>query len=91
MPPLPFVSHLLPDRAGDARHLVHTLLIRFAVGVGDTGKLVRVVAQTRRLAKQIGMVLTRPRPQLHAPDFAFDDGAVLPRGVEFLKKLLMLP
>ena len=30
-------------------------------------------------------------PQLHAPDFTFDDEAVLPRGVEFLKKLLMLP
>ena len=68
MPPLPFVSHLLPDRAGDARHLVHALLIRFAVGIGDTGKLVCVVAQARRLVKQIGMVLTRPCPQLHAPD-----------------------
>lgn len=29
-------------------------------------------------------------PQLHAPEFAFDDQAVLPKGVEFLKKLLML-
>ena len=29
-------------------------------------------------------------PQLHAPEFAFDDEAVLPKGVEFLKKLLML-
>ena len=34
---------------------------------------------------------TGDTPQLHAPDFAFDDEAVLPRGVEFLKKLLMLP
>jgi len=30
-------------------------------------------------------------PQLHAPDFDFDDETVLPAGVEFLKKLLMLP
>ena len=34
---------------------------------------------------------TGDTPQLHAPDFTFDDEAVLPRGVEFLKKLLMLP
>ena len=30
-------------------------------------------------------------PELHAQDFSFDDEAVLPAGVEFLKKLLMLP
>ena len=29
--------------------------------------------------------------ELHAPDFSFDDEAVLPVGVEFLKKLLLLP
>lgn len=29
-------------------------------------------------------------PELHAPDFRFDDEAVLPRGVEFLKRLLLL-
>ena len=29
--------------------------------------------------------------ELHAPDFSFDDEAVLPAGVEFLKKLLLLP
>lgn len=29
--------------------------------------------------------------QLHSPQFAFDDEAVLPRGVEFLKKLALLP
>ena len=29
-------------------------------------------------------------PQLHAPEFAFDDEAVLPQGVAFLQKLLML-
>lgn len=29
-------------------------------------------------------------PELHAPDFSFDDGAVLPAGVEFLKALLTL-
>ncbi|MDY5611882.1 M20 metallopeptidase family protein [Dysosmobacter sp.] len=29
-------------------------------------------------------------PELHAPDFCFDDELVLPQGVEFLKKLLML-
>ena len=34
---------------------------------------------------------TGDTPQLHAPDFAFDDEAVLPHGLEFLKKLLMLP
>ena len=34
---------------------------------------------------------TGDTPQLHAPDFAFDDEAVLPHGVDFLKKLLMLP
>ena len=34
---------------------------------------------------------TGDTPQLLAPDFSFDDEAVLPRGVEFLKKLLMLP
>ncbi len=28
--------------------------------------------------------------ELHAPDFSFDDEAVLPKGVEFLKKLMML-
>ena len=28
--------------------------------------------------------------ELHSPNFAFDDEAVLPRGVEFLQKLLML-
>ena len=41
-----------------------------------------------------------PRPQFVRPDwellngewdFAFDDEAVLPAGVEFLKKLVMLP
>ena len=30
-------------------------------------------------------------PQLHAPEFTFDDETILPKGVEFLKKLLMLP
>ena len=29
-------------------------------------------------------------PELHAPDFSFDDEAVLPAGVEFLKRLLTL-
>lgn len=29
-------------------------------------------------------------PELHAPTFSFDDEAVLPQGVEFLKALLML-
>ena len=29
-------------------------------------------------------------PELHAPDFDFDDMTVLPKGVAFLKKLLML-
>ncbi|MDD3346658.1 M20 family metallopeptidase [Oscillibacter sp.] len=29
--------------------------------------------------------------QLHAPQFSFDDETVLPKGVEFLKKLLLLP
>ena len=29
-------------------------------------------------------------PELHAPDFSFDDEAVLPAGLEFLKKLLMM-
>lgn len=29
-------------------------------------------------------------PELHAPEFCFDDEAVLPRGVEFLKKLLLM-
>ena len=28
--------------------------------------------------------------ELHAPEFCFDDEAILPEGVEFLKKLLML-
>ena len=28
--------------------------------------------------------------ELHAPEFCFDDEAVLPRGVEFLKRLLVL-
>ena len=34
---------------------------------------------------------TGDTPQLHAPDFDFDDRAVLPRGAAFLEKLLMLP
>ena len=29
-------------------------------------------------------------PELHSPEFCFDDEAVLPQGVEFLKRLLML-
>ena len=29
-------------------------------------------------------------PELHAPDFCFDDEAALPQGVEFLKKLLFM-
>ena len=29
-------------------------------------------------------------PELHAPDFSFDDRTVLPAGVEFLKALLAL-
>ena len=29
--------------------------------------------------------------ELHAPEFCFDDTAVLPKGVDFLKRLLMLP
>ena len=29
-------------------------------------------------------------PELHAPDFCFDDEAILPKGVEFLKKLLFM-
>ena len=29
-------------------------------------------------------------PELHAPDFCFDDEAILPKGVEFLKKLLCM-
>lgn len=34
---------------------------------------------------------TGDTPQLHAQDFDFDDETVLPAGVEFLKKLMMLP
>ena len=34
---------------------------------------------------------TGDTPKLHAPDFTFDDEAVLPKGVDFLEKLLMLP
>ena len=30
-------------------------------------------------------------PELHAPEFCFDDEAVLPAGVDFLKRLLLLP
>lgn len=30
-------------------------------------------------------------PELHAPEFCFDDEAVLPAGVSFLKRLLLLP
>ena len=30
-------------------------------------------------------------PELHAPNFAFDDELVLPRGAEFLEKLMLLP
>lgn len=30
-------------------------------------------------------------PELHAPDFTFDDCAVLPKGVEFLQRLACLP
>lgn len=30
-------------------------------------------------------------PELHSPEFCFDDEAVLPRGLEFLKRLLLLP
>lgn len=30
-------------------------------------------------------------PELHAPEFRFDDEAVLPKGVEFLRRLLLLP
>ena len=33
---------------------------------------------------------TGDTPELHAPDFAFDDEAVLPMGLEFLKKLAMM-
>ena len=29
-------------------------------------------------------------PELHSPEFCFDDEAVLPRGLEFLKRLLLL-
>lgn len=29
-------------------------------------------------------------PELHSPEFCFDDEAVLPRGMEFLKRLLLL-
>lgn len=30
-------------------------------------------------------------PELHSPEFRFDDEAVLPMGLEFLKRLLLLP
>lgn len=30
-------------------------------------------------------------PELHAPNFAFDDELVLPRGADFLEKLMLLP
>ena len=30
-------------------------------------------------------------PELHAPDFRFDDETVLPAGLAFLKRLLMMP
>lgn len=33
---------------------------------------------------------TGDTPELHAPEFCFDDEAVLPAGLEFLKKLLMM-
>ena len=29
-------------------------------------------------------------PELHSPEFCFDDETVLPQGVEFLKRLLLL-
>ena len=29
-------------------------------------------------------------PELHSPEFCFDDETVLPKGVEFLKRLLLL-
>ena len=47
-------------------------------------------AFTDRERKVIFFLGVGDTAELHSPNFAFDDEAVLPRGVEFLQKLLML-
>lgn len=44
----------------------------------------------RRLPGVFFFLGTGNTPQLHAPDFTFDDETVLPAGLAFLKKLMML-
>ena len=44
----------------------------------------------RRVPGLFFLLGTGDTPELHSPEFCFDDEAVLPRGVEFLKRLLLL-
>lgn len=45
----------------------------------------------RRIPGLFFLLGTGDTPQLHSPEFCFDDEAVLPRGLAFLKRLLFLP
>ena len=44
----------------------------------------------RRVPGLFFLLGTGDTPELHSPEFCFDDEAVLPAGVEFLKRLLLL-
>ena len=56
------------DLRGQRRHLVHALLPGRAGAVCPVGQLIGVVAETRHLAQQVGMVSTGARMKFAAHD-----------------------
>ena len=56
------------DLRGQRRHFVHAFLPGHAGAVGPVGQLVGVVAETRHLAQQVGMVSTGARMKFAAHD-----------------------
>lgn len=64
---LPVLLYFFPNLPGQLGHFLDILLAGFAVGIGDLGKLVCVVAEPSHLVEQICMVVAGPCPQFPRP------------------------
>ena len=65
---LPILLYFFPNLTGQLSHFLDILLAGFAVGIGDLGKLVGVVAKPGYLVEQIRMVIAGPCPQFRTHD-----------------------
>lgn len=65
---IPILLYFFPNLTGQLSHFLDILLAGFAVGIGDLGKLVGVVAKPGYLVEQIRMVIAGPCPQFRTHD-----------------------